>query len=133
MNLLLATIPAALAITYLVKFASVPGIAKSQGKYDNKNPRDQQAQVKGWPRRAVNAHYNGLEAFAPFAAGVIVCHVTHVAESTALGLAVAHLVARLLYCVFYVADIDKLRSTVWSVGFGASGALLVLGALAATT
>jgi uncharacterized MAPEG superfamily protein len=132
-NLLLATIPASLAITYLVKFASVPGIAKSQGTYDNKNPREQQAKLTGWPRRAISAHYNGLEAFAPFAAGVVLCHVTHVAASTALWLALAHVASRLLYCLAYVADVDKLRSSLWSVGFGTSAALLVLAAASAAS
>jgi uncharacterized MAPEG superfamily protein len=50
-------------------------IGKYDRKYDNRSPRDWEARLEGKQRRAVFAHYNHFEAFAPFAAAVIVAHL----------------------------------------------------------
>ena len=41
-------------------------------------------------------------------------------------LAVAHVVARAIYPILYIADQDKLRSVVWMIGFLATLGLLAL-------
>ena len=45
------------------------------GGYNNHNPRDQQADLEGWGKRALSAHLYGFEGFAPFAAAVFVAHL----------------------------------------------------------
>lgn len=58
------------------------GIAKfSGGGYDNAAPRQWTEGLQGWPRRMEWAHRNHFEAFPAFAAGVLVAHVTGVAET----------------------------------------------------
>jgi uncharacterized MAPEG superfamily protein len=118
----------AFLLIYVTKVPLAIAMAKSRGGYDNRQPRDQQANLEGWGRRAAAAHANGFESFAPFAAAVVTAHLVHAdAHWTAL-LAVAHVVARTIYPAVYIADIHALRSAVWSVGFGATVGIFVLAA-----
>lgn len=103
--------------------------ARQPGGFDNKHPRDQQAALTGWGRRAVGAHNNTIEAFPGFAAGVLIAHVGGADPTWSARLAITFVVARLIYPALYVANVDKLRSTVWSVGLLASIGLMVLPAL----
>jgi uncharacterized MAPEG superfamily protein len=101
-------------------------MAREPGGYDNKTPRDQQAALTGWGRRAVAAHLNGFEAFPPFAAAVLVAIVAGADPIWTNRLAVVFVAARALYTPLYILDLDLLRSTVWSVGFLATAALFLL-------
>jgi uncharacterized MAPEG superfamily protein len=94
--------------------------------YDNKRPRDQQAALEGWGRRAVAAHLNGFEAFPPFAVSVLIAAATGADPVWTTRLAVVFVAARLLYNAFYVLDLDLLRSAVWSVGFLSTCAIFLL-------
>jgi uncharacterized MAPEG superfamily protein len=87
------------------------------GGYDNKHPRDQQAKLEGWGRRANAAHLNAFESFAPFAASVFVAHLGGGSPQMATMLAVSHVVCRVVYSILYIANLDKLRSTVWTLAF----------------
>lgn len=126
MTVPLTCIPVALAIVYFTKVPAMFVMAKLPGGYDNKNPRDQQARLDGAGKRAMAAHANGFESFPGFAAGVLVSHVTGANLKWATLFAVTHVVMRLLYVFFYVGNIDKLRSTVWSIGIACTGALMFL-------
>ncbi len=53
-------------------------------------------------------------------------HVTNARPSTAAALAIAYVVARTIYPAMYIANVDKARSLVWFVGFGASLGLMAL-------
>ena len=44
----------------------------------------------------------------------------------AAALCVAYVIARSIYPVMYIANVDKARSSVWFVGFAASAALMML-------
>lgn len=99
---------------------------KQPGGMDNKHPRDQQQKLEGWARRANAAHANGFEAFAPFAAAVLVAHVTKADPVWSTNLAVAFVVLRILYNVLYVANVDKVRSLVWFASFACTAALFFL-------
>ncbi len=94
--------------------------AAGNGKYDNNHPRDVQAKLDGWGKRAVGAHQNSFEAFGPFAASVFVAHLGHANERTSAILAVVFVVARVIYPFIYVADKATLRSSVWGIGFAAT-------------
>lgn len=84
--------------------------------YDNRNPRESQAEFEGWRKRAHYAQLNGHEAFAPFALGLLCAKLAGVSETILQSLGVAFLLARVLHGLFYVLDRPRLRSSVW--GFG---------------
>ena len=99
-------------------------MAREGGGYDNRNPREQQARLGGWGRRAKAAHDNQIESFPLFAAGALVAHVAAQASPTIDLLAGAYVAARLAYLFLYVADLAPLRSVIWAVGYAASVALM---------
>ena len=102
------------------------GFAQSRegGGYDNRNPREQQARLSGWGRRAKAAHENQIESFPLFAAGVLVA-LTAAPRSTTIDiLALTYIAARVAFACFYLADIAPVRSLVWLLGYGVSLALL---------
>lgn len=104
------------------------GIAKSGApRYDNRDPRGWLARQDA-PRvaRANAAHLNSFEAFAPFAAGVLMAQLADVAHSTIAMLATAFVIARVAYGAAYLANAAMLRSLMWLAGFSAVVALLVL-------
>jgi len=117
-------------IAFLLTMASKAPVAlamaREPGGYDNKTPRDQQSGLTGWGRRAVAAHLNGFEAFPPFAAAVLVAVATGADPAWTARLAVVFVVARALYTPLYILNLDRLRSSVWSVGFLATVALFLL-------
>ena len=101
-------------------------MAHQSGGYDNKNPRDQQAGLDGWGRRAVAAHLNSFEAFPAFAAAVLVAVIAGADPIWTTRLAVVFVVVRALYIPLYLADLSLLRSLVWTVGFSAVVGLFIL-------
>ncbi|HEY5927605.1 MAG TPA: MAPEG family protein [Kofleriaceae bacterium] len=99
---------------------------KLDGGYNNHDPRMQQAQLEGRGRRALAAHQNGFEAFAPFAAGVLAA-VQRGANLHAIAyLSAAFIVARALYIYAYLEDKPKLRGKLWGLGVGVTGVLMIL-------
>lgn len=107
-------------------------VAKASGEaYNNRNPR---AWIAKQPenykvQRANNAHLNAFEAFAPFAAGVLMAQAAGVPANTVNLLAIAFVVLRVLHGVFYLANWPPLRSLAWLGGFGCVVALMVLAAM----
>lgn len=118
---------------FLLIWAPRVVVAMAQGKqpegYDNKTPRDQQARLTGWGKRAQAAHQNTFEAFAPFAAAVFAAHLAHVDPTRNAVLACTFVAARVAYPIAYLTDLDKLRSGVWFVGFLANVGLFLLPAV----
>jgi uncharacterized MAPEG superfamily protein len=94
------------------------GVAKSSlPGYDNDQPRRSLAQAEGRAQRAHWAEQNALEAFAPFAAGVIVAHLTGGAEPMTINvLAGLFIAARLVHGAAYIANRGPLRSFAWLAG-----------------
>lgn len=105
-------------------------IAKSAGqRYDNRDPRGWMARQDS-PRsvRANAAQLNAFEAFAPFAAGVIIAQLAGVHADRIAALSIAFVVLRILHGLFYIANAHALRSLAW---FGAFACVLGLLAQAA--
>jgi uncharacterized MAPEG superfamily protein len=109
-------IVAAWVLVYAGKLPVAFAMQKAGG-YDNRHPRAQQAALTGWGARAVAAHLNGFETFAPFAVAVLVAHLSGSSTGLVDLLAVVFVVSRVFYVAFYLADLAALRSTVWSVGW----------------
>ncbi|HEX7665865.1 MAG TPA: MAPEG family protein [Polyangiaceae bacterium] len=118
-------VAAAFVLIYLTRLP-VSFAQLKTGKFDNNHPRDQQAKLEGWGRRAVAAHMNGFEGFAGFAASVFVAHLAHGNEHTAGLLAITYVVARVIYVALYIGNVATLRSAVWTVGLVATFGLFVL-------
>ncbi len=97
---------------------------KCAGGYDNNSPREQQLALEGWGKRALAAHQNQIESFPIFAAGVLLTTTMGITSNAVDYLAIAYIVARVLYVFCYLKDISTLRSIVWSVGLISSFALL---------
>jgi uncharacterized MAPEG superfamily protein len=98
------------------------------GAIDNHHPRQQQAQLTGAGARAMAAQQNAWEALAMFTAAVLTAHVNGATTGQAATAAALFIVARIAHGFFYLADLDKLRSLVWVVGFAAVIWLFVLAA-----
>ena len=101
-------------------------------KYNNRLPRawlDKQTDNYK-VQRANAAHLNAFEAFAPFAAGVVLAQLAGVDHGRIALLAVVFIAARVLHGIFYLADVQLLRSLIWMVGFVCVVALLLQAALA---
>ena len=119
-------LPIAYGLVFLPKLPLSVAMARQPEGYDNKHPRDQQAKLTGWGKRAAAAHANGFESFAPFAAGVLATQLTGASPHWATIFSVAYVVSRLLYVLAYLGDVAALRSAVWTAGFTSTVALLVL-------
>ena len=94
-------------------------IAKRTGpRYNNRDPRQCIArQEEPRVQRAYAAHLNAFEAFAPFAAGVLMAQAAGVPVGLVQGLALAFVAFRILHGVFYLTALHWLRSLAWLCGF----------------
>jgi len=103
------------------------GVAKVNGTgYDNDKPRVWLAHLDGIAQRANWAQQNAYEAFPPFAAGVIIAHLTNSPQMTVDILAGAFLIFRVVHGVMYILNKSMLRSLVWLAGFGCTVALFLV-------
>ena len=102
----------------------------SAAGYNNKDPRGWLAKQDSYRvRNAHNAHLNAFEAFAPFAAGVLMAQAAGVDPSRIALLAIAFVVLRILHGIFYLTATHMLRSLVWLGGFACVLALMGSAAL----
>jgi len=85
-------------------------------KEGNRAPRQYGEGLSGPKQRAYWAHQNGFEAFPSFAAVVIIAHVVGRAGAAIDALAVAFIIARVVYSLFYIFDWPTLRSAAWFLG-----------------
>lgn len=122
---------AMLLLVVLTKIPVARAMAQAgRGRYDNREPRSQQAMLTGWGKRALAAHQNTFEAITIFTPGVLISHFAAPEQaSTAATLAVVAVGARYVYPVLYIADVHLARSAVWGVGFVCSLWLALLPAL----
>jgi uncharacterized MAPEG superfamily protein len=117
----------------LIWIARIPVLVAlgKRGGVDNKHPHRQLAmlaQQDGFAARAVGAHRGLSEAFAPFAAGVLIAEIAGADPRRASVLAIAFVVCEVLYAAAYLANVDYLRAFVWLIGFLATVGLFALAA-----
>ncbi len=96
-------------------------------------PRTMFDKLPPYAQRATWAHENSFEAFTIFAPAALMALVTGVNSSLAVGAAIAFVVARLLYSVFYIGNIPLARSLMFAIGSLCSGILIVLSILQANS
>ncbi len=93
-------------------------------------PRAMLDRLPQYAQRATWAHENGFEALIVYTAASLSAYVTGVESPLAVGAAIAFLVARSLYSVFYIANIPPARSLMFGVGNLSNIVLFVLSILA---
>jgi uncharacterized MAPEG superfamily protein len=112
----------AFLLNYISKIPLMVAMSRAGG-YDNRNPRDQQAKLTGWGRRALGAHLNSFEVSPLFASCVLIGHLASADPQRSSILAAAFLVSRVIYTGLYLADKDQFRSLVWGFGIFCSFAI----------
>ncbi len=105
-------------VTMGIAKASTAGKRRSQGGYDNNHPREWTNKLEGWRARAAAAQNNGFEALPLFVFGVLAAQAAGLDQARTDQLAMAFIVARLVYTAIYFANIGPLRSLVWAVALG---------------
>jgi uncharacterized MAPEG superfamily protein len=103
---------------------------KQLGGMDNKNPRAQAAQLTGVGARAQAAQSNAWEALPVFASAVIVAHLAGADPGSSSTAALVFIAARIGHAGAYLADLDKVRSGIFTLGLGCCVWLFVLAARA---
>jgi uncharacterized MAPEG superfamily protein len=99
------------------------GKRRSDGGYDNNNPRDWAAKQAGWKARAAAAHSNGFEILPIFVFAVLAAQLAGLDQGRTDLYAMAFIGARLVYTALYLANVAALRSVVWAVGLGCAIAI----------
>jgi uncharacterized MAPEG superfamily protein len=104
------------ACAYLAKHRAF-GKPRSQGGYDNENPRGWLARQQGWQARADAAQANSFEALPFFIGAVIIAHLLNAPQTRLDILALLFVTLRILYVAMYVAGLGTARSAFWAVAF----------------
>lgn len=103
---------------------------KQLGTLDNKNPRIQAAQLEGAGARAVAAQSNAWEALGLFTAVVLIAHLAGADAGKSATASLVFVATRILHPVFYISNVDVLRSLTFLVGLASCVWLVVLAAQA---
>lgn len=103
------------AIVIYVPFVVV-AVARFQLGYDRSAPRAMFDTLPPYAQRATWAHQNAFEAYSLFAPAALMAYVTGQDSGWVLAAAIAHLVARVFYGVFYILDSPNLRSFMYAIG-----------------
>jgi uncharacterized MAPEG superfamily protein len=114
MTIFLYCIAAAAVLVYLPFL--VVGYARVSVGYDLSAPRAMFDKLPAYAQRATWAHQNSFETFMIFAVAALMAYVTNVNSSVAVVGAIAFVVARLLYSIFYILNIPLLRSLMFAIG-----------------
>jgi uncharacterized MAPEG superfamily protein len=131
----IACLPVSLVTVFGPTFVRNYYYVKLEGNYNNVTPREmiKDERLKGpegeMAKRANAAHYNGLETFPIFAAGVLSAKYAGVEAQYVDKLAMAYVVSRVFYNFFYVfGDTPSksiLRSLAYLFGMGCNVSLLI--------
>ena len=103
---------ASLWLVYVASQVMTNGFLTPQN-YIDPTPRP----VPFWGLRANRAHVNAVEAFAPFAALVLILHVTGQANGTTAFLCMAFFWLRVIHAVVYWFAIPYIRTGVFTLGW----------------
>lgn len=106
-----------------VAFAKFSGGFKLGNNHD---PRKFLSRMEGPQYRAKCAHDNSWEAFAPFAAAVILASISSVAPPLIDKLAMTFVIARVFYGIVYILDRPTLRSLFFFIAWACVIALFYL-------
>jgi len=126
MTILVYSVVFAVAMIIITKAPVAYAMMRQFGRYDNKEPRIQEAQLSGFGQRAMSAHNNSIEAFPIFAAGALFAAISQPESEAVFNLCIAFIIARVLYTLCYWLNWDKFRSLFWGVGIACSIGLMLV-------
>ena len=109
---LTALLTASLWIPYVVSQVMTNGALQTTN-YIDPTPRP----VPLWGQRANRAHINAVEAFAPFAALVILIQLTQKNDSMTAFWAMSYFWIRLAHAIVYIAAIPYIRTILFTLGY----------------
>ncbi|MEH2289689.1 MAPEG family protein [Nostoc sp.] len=124
---------AAAAFLIYVPFLVVAYARTRLGPEMFSTPRALFDKLPPYAQRATWAHENTFEAFMVFAAAALMAYVTGVNSTKAQVAAIAFVVARLLYSIFYILNIPLLRSLMFAIGIFSCITLFFLSIIQATS
>lgn len=107
-----ALLTASLWIPYVVCQVMTNGFLEPKN-YVDPEPRP----LPLWGDRAYRAHLNAVEAFAPFAALVLIAHVAGKANATVALLAATYFWLRVVHAVVYLLGVPYIRTVLFVLGF----------------
>jgi uncharacterized MAPEG superfamily protein len=107
-----AILTAALWIPYVVAQVTTNG-PLAPANYVDPTPR----LLPSWGRRADRAYLNAVECFAPFAALVLVAHVSGKADAMTAFWATCFFWLRLAHAVVYLLAVPYIRTVIFTLGF----------------
>jgi len=107
-----AILTAALWVPYVVAQVMTNG-ALTAPNYVDPTPRP----IPLWGKRADRAYLNAVETFAPFAALVLIAHVSGKANAMTAFWAVCFFWLRLVHAVVYLLAIPYVRTLVFTLSF----------------
>lgn len=91
---------------------------KQFGSVDNKQPREQNAQLTGAGARAVAAQMNAWEALGVYSAALLALNLAQVPAEQYATLTLVLLGTRIAHTVSYIANQDIVRSLAFLAGYG---------------
>ena len=100
------------------------GKPRSQGGFDNDDPRAWLARLSDWHGRANAAQANSFEALPFFIGAVVIAHQLGAQQARLDILAFVYIVLRLLFILFYIGGLSTLRSLAWVAALGVNIAIL---------
>ena len=103
------------------------GKRRSEGGFDNRDPRGWLAKQDGWQARANAAQHNTFEALPFFIGAVIIAHQLGAPQTRLDILAVLFITLRTIYVLMYVAGLPTTRSVIWALAFLVNVAILLSG------
>jgi uncharacterized MAPEG superfamily protein len=105
----------AAAISVYLPFLLV-GYARAKVGYDKSAPRTMFDKLPDYAKRATWAHQNGFETFMIYSAAALMAYVTGVSSPWAANCAIAFVIVRLLFSLFYITNIPIARSLMFGIG-----------------
>ena len=126
-TVLLYCIAAAAILIYLPFL--VVAYARVRIGYDMAAPRAMFDKLPPYAQRASWAHQNAFEAFSLFAVAALMAYVTGQNSTIAIGAAIAFVIARSLYSVFYIFNVPLGRSLMFAIGSLCDATLIALSIL----
>jgi uncharacterized MAPEG superfamily protein len=103
------------AISVYLPFLLV-GYARAKVGYDTSAPRALFDKLPDYAKRATWAHQNGFETFMIYSAAALMAYTTGVTASLAANCAIAFVLVRLLFSLFYITNIPIARSLMFGIG-----------------
>jgi uncharacterized MAPEG superfamily protein len=101
-------------------------VPRSEGGYDNKDPRGWLQQQEGRRKWANNAQANSFEALPFFASAVIIAHILGSSGALLNALAALFVVLRIVYIGLYLTGKQAMRSLVWIGAFAVNVMIFLL-------